>query len=225
MAWGHERDNREVAPHMGRSRGSGDWLVLEELLERGVPSFVERLRAFHDAEALASFAARWCGDRRPASRRFLLEYLDRPLDAYRHEPLVKRLFKLAEAAGDDEVMARFLVLFDRSLRRQTRRRVHYERRLVRTEPEARALVAAWDGQGLERVSFSDLPRGLSSRGAGTSSIVMPYGTAIPRPGWKSRDPRQAGLIRDNGTRIGRLYRGTLLGQPVPDRSRQKLAGM
>src|SRR3954452_25034539 len=95
--------DREDATRMGTTRGSGDWLVLEELLERGDPSFGERLRAFHDPEALASFAARWYGDRRPASRRLLLEYLDRPLDAYRHEPLAKRLFKLAEAAGDDEV--------------------------------------------------------------------------------------------------------------------------
>ena len=79
--------------------GSGDWLVLEEKLERGDPSFVDDLRSFYDAEALASFAARWYADKRPASRRLLLEYLDRPLNAFRHEPLVKRLFKQAEAAG------------------------------------------------------------------------------------------------------------------------------
>src|SRR3954465_8090817 len=96
VAWrrrpGHDRED---APRMGKSPlGSGDWLVFEELLERGDPSFVERLRAFHDAETLAGFAARWHGDRRSASRRLLLEYLDHPLDAYRHEPLVKRLFKL-----------------------------------------------------------------------------------------------------------------------------------
>ena len=155
---------------MGKSRGSGDWLVLEELLERGDPTFVERLRAFHDAETLATFAARWYGDRRPASRRFLLEYLDQPLNAFRHEPLVKRLFKLAEAAGDDEVMARFLVLFDRSLRRETRRRARHERRPGRPEPEARALVAAWEQQGLER-SHSGRCHEVSttgSRGHGTS---------------------------------------------------------
>src|SRR3954447_8367362 len=136
---------------MGRSRGSGDWLVLEELLERGDPSFVERLRAFHDSETLASFAARWYGDRRSASRRALLEYLDHPLDAYRHEPFVKRLFKLAEAAGDDEVMARFLVLFDRSLRREIRRRVHHESREAGSAAAAQALAAEWARQGLEKL--------------------------------------------------------------------------
>ena len=61
---------------------------------------------------------RWHADKRPASRRLLLDYLDRPLNAFRHEPLIKRLFKLAEAAGDDELMARFLILFDRSIRRR-----------------------------------------------------------------------------------------------------------
>src|SRR5437867_3598941 len=96
---------------------SGSWLVIEELLERGDPGFVDALRTCDDGERLASFAARWHADRRPASRRFLLEYLTRPLNAFHHEGLVKRLFKTAEKAGDDEVMAHFLVLLDRALRR------------------------------------------------------------------------------------------------------------
>src|SRR3954447_4374298 len=137
---------------MGRSRGSGDWLVLEELLERGDPSFVERLRAFHDSETLASFAARWYGDRRSASRRALLEYLDRPLNAYRHEAFVKRLFKLAEAAGDDEVMARFLVLFDRSIRRRRQKIHRYRSELVEGREPAEALAALWRSQGRQQVT-------------------------------------------------------------------------
>jgi hypothetical protein len=47
----------------------------------------------------------------------LLAYLDHPLNAPRHEALVKRLYKLAEDARDDEVIARFLLAFDRSVRR------------------------------------------------------------------------------------------------------------
>ena len=86
---------------MAKPRGTGDWLVLEEKLERGDPSFVDDLRSFHDAEVLAGFATRWFADKRPASRRLLLEYLDRPLNAFRHEGLVKRPFKTAEAAGDE----------------------------------------------------------------------------------------------------------------------------
>jgi hypothetical protein len=48
----------------------------------------------------------------------MFAYLARPLNAFRHEPLVKRLFKFAEKDGDDELMAHFLVAFDRCIRRR-----------------------------------------------------------------------------------------------------------
>src|SRR5437764_15089968 len=91
------------------------WSEVLALFERGDAAFVDQLRGFHDADALAAFAATWYADPRPAARQFLLDYLGRPLNAYRHEPLVKRLFKLAEHAGDDLMMGRFLVLLDRSV--------------------------------------------------------------------------------------------------------------
>jgi hypothetical protein len=51
-------------------------------------------------------------------RQALLRYLDTDLSRVHHRALVKRLFKLAEQAGDDEAMAHFLAAFDRfSLRR------------------------------------------------------------------------------------------------------------
>src|SRR5438876_582599 len=76
----------------------GVWTVLQELLDRGDPAFVEQLRRVHDCDKLGATAASWYNDRRPAARRLLLAYLDQPLNAPRHEALVKRLFKLAEAA-------------------------------------------------------------------------------------------------------------------------------
>ena len=100
--------------------GGGDWLLLQELLERGDPEFVNRLRGVTDADALGRFAERWYANPSPDARRLLLAYLERPLNAYRHEAMIKRLFKRAEAAGDDAVMARFLVAFDRSIRRVQR---------------------------------------------------------------------------------------------------------
>src|SRR5437660_1502429 len=109
-----------------KNPSDGSWLVAEELLERGDPAFVDELRKITDADRLGTFAARWYADKRSASRKLLLEYLDRPLNAYRHEPLVKRLFKLAEQAADDEVLGRFLVLFDRSVRRVRRKKRHYD---------------------------------------------------------------------------------------------------
>src|SRR5690349_9309939 len=97
---------------------NGSWPYAEELYQRGDPLFVAELRRLTDADRLGNLAARWYDDRRPEARLLLLTYLDQPLNSYRHEALVKRLFKRAEAAGDDEVMGWFLAAFDRSLRRK-----------------------------------------------------------------------------------------------------------
>jgi hypothetical protein len=167
---------------MARDPAGGDWLLIEELLERGDPAFVDELRRVHDVEALAAFAGRWWADRRPTARRLLLEYLERPLNAYRHEALVKRLFKHAEADGDDPVMARFLVLFDRSIRRERRRRRHYESRTVADRREALALAEAWRAQGYEPVHvWEDWRKQFIVYGArAAESIIMPPGTTMPR---------------------------------------------
>src|SRR5262245_8727813 len=132
--------------------GSGSWLLVQELFERDDPSFVDELRKLDDADALGAFAPRWLADRRPEARQRLLEYLDRPLNAFRHEALVKRLFKLAENMGDDELMGAFLVAFDRSVRRVVGRTLHFECRSVATEQEANLLAVAWRDQGFESVT-------------------------------------------------------------------------
>src|SRR5262245_16226471 len=106
---------------------SSQWALVEELLERGDPDFVAELRRVADADRLGAFAVRWYADPRPSARRFLLDYPARPLNAPRHEPLVKRLFKLAEKAEDDEVMAAFLLTLDRSVRRVRRKRYRWDR--------------------------------------------------------------------------------------------------
>jgi len=105
----------------------GSWELAMELLDRGDNAFVEEIRAVRDPDKLGPFAREWYNDRRPAARRLMFAYLDKPLNALRHEPLVKRLFKLAEEAGDDELMAHFLVAFDRSIRRIRRKRHRYDR--------------------------------------------------------------------------------------------------
>src|SRR3954469_7817316 len=74
---------------MARSGGtSGDWLLLEEFFARGGPRFVGALRAVGGAEAVGAFAPRWIADPRPEARALLFDYLDRPLNAFRHEALV-----------------------------------------------------------------------------------------------------------------------------------------
>ena len=106
------------------------WAWAQKLFQSGSPEFVEAIRAVANAKELAPFAETWYTDTRIEARRLLNAYLDRPLNAIRHEPLVKRLFKFADNAGDDVVMARFLVAFDRSVRRRmtTRRRWNYRQR-------------------------------------------------------------------------------------------------
>jgi hypothetical protein len=166
---------------MASASASGDWLLIEELLERGDPAFVEALRAIHDADALARFAERWSNDRRPASRRLLLEYLDRPLNAFRHEALVKRLFKRAEAAGDDELLARFLVAFDRSIRRVRRKRRRWESRETSGRDAAQALAAAWRDQGFDYVNVWEWRGAHHVHGAWSEeAIATPRNTTMPR---------------------------------------------
>ncbi len=104
----------------------GSWLLAEELYERGDPAFVDALRGISAPDRLAAFAEKWFADQRSASRRLLLEYLGRPLNAFRHEPLVKRLFKLAEKAGDDVVMGCFLAALDGSKRRVRKIKHRYD---------------------------------------------------------------------------------------------------
>ncbi len=104
----------------------GSWLLAEQLLESGDPEFIDELRRIRDADRLGAFAVTWYKDSRPASRRLLLEYLDRPLNAFRHEPLVKRLLKAACAAEDDDLMAQFMVAFDRCVRRERRKKRRFD---------------------------------------------------------------------------------------------------
>ncbi|SIN69521.1 hypothetical protein SAMN05444166_0183 [Singulisphaera sp. GP187] len=161
---------------------SGDWLLIQELFERGEPAFVDALRAFDDAEVLGAFAPRWLADRRPEARSLLFSYLDRPLNAYRHEALVKRLFKLAEAAGDDALMARFLVALDRSIRRTMGKQVHFESEEVSDEPTANALAASWRDRGFESVNVwrNWRQRYQVSGRWSEPCLVAPRNTTMPR---------------------------------------------
>lgn len=97
-----------AAPQAGPSS-----LWLDEAYASEDPRFVEELVLFDKAEKLGSLAPRWVADTRPFARRALLAYVDDGCDRFGHKALVKRLFKLAEERGDDELMAHFMVAFDR----------------------------------------------------------------------------------------------------------------
>jgi hypothetical protein len=212
---------------MAKERGKGSWLVVEDLLERGDAAFVDELRRIDDADRLAAFAAKWYNDRRPASRRLLLDYLGRPLNAYRHEPLVKRLFKLAEKAEDDEVMAHFLAALDRSIRRVRRKRMRTETQTVNTREAAQALIRLWESQGAEFTNISEWRRNFHAWARWTEEAVgTPWGTVLPRGKMPpARNPRTGERIEfsDLMARLGLKGPPPESLQDLPESFRRKLA--
>jgi len=97
---------------------TGSSLLLDERYEAADERFLDEALASTAGRKLKSLAPRWYEDKRPFARRMLLAYLDDGCDRPHHRPLVKALFKLAEKAGDDEAMGRFMVAFDRMVHRR-----------------------------------------------------------------------------------------------------------
>lgn len=101
-------------------------LVVDDAFANQDDDFVNHLRGMTAPRYLAGLADRWKKDPRPWARQQILLYLAQPLDRPGHHPLVKRLFKQAEANRDSELMAAFMVAFDRLVRQQRRARHHYD---------------------------------------------------------------------------------------------------
>lgn len=95
-------------------------LLLDEHFASGDPRFFDEVVASTAAKKLKGLAGRWYDDGRPFAREALLRYIDDGCDRPHHRALVKALFKRAEAKGDDEAMAHFLVAFDRLIARRFR---------------------------------------------------------------------------------------------------------
>lgn len=111
------------------SRGSPNlpsFLLIEEYFASQDERFLTALCQFEGWKPLGAFAHRWIADHRPWARAQLLDYLSRPLNHRGHPSLVKRLFKTAEEKADDELMAAFLVAFDRFVRHKRRTRWNYD---------------------------------------------------------------------------------------------------
>jgi hypothetical protein len=117
------------------SNNDPNWERTLRMFQTGAAEFVDALRQRVNAPQLAPFAETWYTDPRIDAKRLLFAYLERPFNSPRHEPLVKRLFKFADSAGDDAVMARFLVGFDRTIRRRRSTVETYNYRLKRTEQQ------------------------------------------------------------------------------------------
>jgi hypothetical protein len=102
-------------PHDDSPPPSLIWL--EQAFASEDERFVSELFRFHKVEQAASFAKSWIADTRPFARRALLAYVADGCDRMGHKALVKRLFKQAEQAEDDELMGHFMVAFDRLVKR------------------------------------------------------------------------------------------------------------
>jgi hypothetical protein len=101
-------------------------LLIDEYFEAGDDRFLAEVLASRSDKKLLSLAERWFWDPRPFARRMLLAYVDDGCDRPHHRPLVKRLFKQSEAAGDHEIMGHFMVAFDRLVRRELVQRREYD---------------------------------------------------------------------------------------------------
>lgn len=120
-----------LAPAQPMAGGAGSTLLLDELFQGGDGSrFLDEVLACHGHQKLTTLAEPWIADARPEMRRALVEYIDDGCDRWFHRGLVKHLFKAAEKNRDDELMAHFMVAFDRLTRRYAVERTTYERGTV-----------------------------------------------------------------------------------------------
>ncbi len=162
---------------------AGSWALVEELFARGDAQFVAELRHVHDPERLGAFAAKWLADSRSFARQAIFEYLALPMNCYRHEPLVKRLFKLAEKANDDELMGAFLVAFDRSIRRIRKKVTQWKRETFTSRAAAEAAIRQWETEGFHNGFVNTYGRNQAYAFASKTedADVMPRGNVMPRP--------------------------------------------
>ncbi len=116
---------RDMTPAPPSDRAS--FLLMDECFTREDAGFLAALRRVDQPKLLAAFADRWKKDTRPWARAQIFAYLEEPLDSPGHQPLVKRLFKDAEARRDDELMGAFLVAFDTLVRRVRQKRWRWDR--------------------------------------------------------------------------------------------------
>lgn len=161
---------------------AGSWALVEELFARADATFVAELRHVHDPERLGAFAAKWLADPRPFARQAMFEYLALPMNCYRHEPLVKRLFKLVEKAGDDELMGAFLVAFDRTIRRVRKRVTTTKYQQFASRAEAEAALRQWESEGFQgTVNTYGRNQAYAHASKPEDVDVMPGNTVMPRP--------------------------------------------
>ncbi|MEL7370950.1 MAG: hypothetical protein AAFN74_18665 [Myxococcota bacterium] len=114
----------------------GSILLAEERFRDADPGFLSELYLCTGAP-LKRFGQKWISDSRPFARQALIRYIQEGCDHPGHRPLVKKLFKEAEARQDDELMRHFMVVFDRLVTSQQQVVSRYSWRTQRVETELR----------------------------------------------------------------------------------------
>jgi hypothetical protein len=160
---------------------SGSWALVQELFSRGEPRFVEELRSVHEPEKLGAFAEKWIADIRPFARKAIFDYLTLPLNSYRHEPLVKRLFKLAEKNQDDELMGAFLVAFDLLLRMEVRQIHQMKYEQFKSYQAAEAATKQWLTEGYQDPVINQWSGTFYAHARKTEPKVVYPQNKMPRP--------------------------------------------
>jgi hypothetical protein len=122
---------------MATSSSTGSSLLLEEYFAAGDERFLDEVFALTSEKTQKPLAEKWFLDPRPFARQMLIRYIDHGCDEPFHRPMVKKLFKLAEAAGDDEIMGHFMVAFDGYVRRKLVNVQHYDYNTRSTHSEYR----------------------------------------------------------------------------------------
>ena len=92
-------------------------LMLEECFVAADQRFLDEWVRFNHSEFLARFLERWLADPRPWARQQILQYLRQDLNLPGHEVVFKRMCRHFCNVGDHELLAHFIVAFDRLVRR------------------------------------------------------------------------------------------------------------
>lgn len=92
-------------------------LLLDECFAAADDRFLSEWIKFRSPEILAAGLQQWLADTRPWARQQLVNYLAMDLNFPGHELFVKRAYRHFESARDHEMLAHFLVAFDRLVRR------------------------------------------------------------------------------------------------------------
>jgi len=102
-------------------------LILQELFAQADRQFLDTVLTCTDARTLGGLVTRWLADPRPWARETLLKFLDQPMMERHKALLIKRVYKHAEKAGDDEIVGACMRGFDGLIRRRVVQRYHWTR--------------------------------------------------------------------------------------------------